>query len=150
VINEIMYNPAGCKPEFVELYNFTADAVSLQDGTHPWRFTDGIDFAFPAGASIPASGYALRWRRPGFLAHATDLRRSRILLRLSPKLTAALTRRTGLAARGSFQNGDQSENSGSRPWHEGCRTAATARLIVPSRTGRHVGAPRRVRRRRSI
>jgi len=59
VINEVMYNPAGGKPEYVELYNFTGDAVALHDGTNPWRFTDGINFAFPAGAAIPAFGYAL-------------------------------------------------------------------------------------------
>jgi hypothetical protein len=62
VINEIMYNAADGRPEFVELYNLSGAAVSLSDAQNPpnpWRFTDGIDFAFPAGATIPAFGYAL-------------------------------------------------------------------------------------------
>jgi hypothetical protein len=62
VINEIMYNPGDARPEYVELYNLTGDAVALFDPANPanpWRFTDGIVFSFPAGATIPALGYAL-------------------------------------------------------------------------------------------
>ncbi|HXJ61845.1 MAG TPA: lamin tail domain-containing protein [Verrucomicrobiae bacterium] len=55
VINEIMYHPISdrSEDEFVELHNRSTNAVSL-DG---WEFTDGIDFAFPPNAAIPAGGY---------------------------------------------------------------------------------------------
>src|SRR5690606_11201993 len=55
VINEIHYDPSDrTKPtEFIELHNASASAVSLAG----WRLDDGIDFAFPANASIAAGGY---------------------------------------------------------------------------------------------
>jgi hypothetical protein len=65
VINEVMYNPAdpaATRDEFLELYNISDSDVLLYDPLNPantWKFTDGIDFAFPTGASIPAHGYAL-------------------------------------------------------------------------------------------
>jgi hypothetical protein len=62
VINEIMYNPAAGGAEFVELYNLTASAVPLYDPANPanpWKFSEGIDLSFPAGAQISAGGYAL-------------------------------------------------------------------------------------------
>ena len=59
VINEIMYSPQGTKPEYIELRNLTGEAVSLSEGAQSWQFAGGIDWAFPAGASIPASGYVL-------------------------------------------------------------------------------------------
>jgi hypothetical protein len=55
VINEVMYNPFGLSREFIELRNVTDAEVSLAG----WRFTDGINFTFPAGAAIPANGHAL-------------------------------------------------------------------------------------------
>ncbi|MCX5685258.1 MAG: lamin tail domain-containing protein, partial [Planctomycetota bacterium] len=68
VINEIMYNPATIDgDEFIELRNLSASAVKLYDPLHPenrWKFTegiapDGVPFVLPAGAEIPAYGYAL-------------------------------------------------------------------------------------------
>ncbi|MBM4017443.1 MAG: hypothetical protein FJ288_03800 [Planctomycetes bacterium] len=62
VINEIMYNPAEGGNEFVELRNLTASDVLLYDPARPantWKFTQGLPFAFPAGAVVPANGYAL-------------------------------------------------------------------------------------------
>ena len=55
VINEIMYHPISGQSddEFVELYNLGAQTVSLAG----WEFTDGIRFAFPARATVPAGGY---------------------------------------------------------------------------------------------
>ncbi|MBI4602951.1 MAG: lamin tail domain-containing protein [Planctomycetes bacterium] len=57
VLNEIMYHPAVAggapEPEWIELHNRSGSAVSLAG----WRFTRGIDYAFPAGATIPAGGY---------------------------------------------------------------------------------------------
>ena len=55
VINEIHYSPATGGQEFVELFNPTASPVSLTG----WRFTDGIEFAFPDTAAVPAGGYLL-------------------------------------------------------------------------------------------
>jgi hypothetical protein len=55
VINEVMYNPFGLDREYVELRNVTDAAVSLAG----WTFSDGINFTFPAGASIPADAYVL-------------------------------------------------------------------------------------------
>ena len=61
VINEILYSPtAGF--EFIELANLTDHDVPLYDAQatpNPWKFTRGIDFTFPAGAYVPAGGYAL-------------------------------------------------------------------------------------------
>jgi len=49
VIQEIFYNPAGLGSEFVELRNITQQPVALEG----WHF-EGIDYTFPAGASIAA------------------------------------------------------------------------------------------------
>ena len=62
VINEVMYNPAGFGIEYVELRNVTGSDVQLFDPARPqnrWKFTDGIVFDLPDGATIPANGYAL-------------------------------------------------------------------------------------------
>jgi hypothetical protein len=62
VINEIMYNPAshGQNEEYVELRNITGSTVNLYDANGVgWEFTDGIDFVFPSGTTIPANGYLL-------------------------------------------------------------------------------------------
>lgn len=59
VINEIMHTPWNGGDEFIELANITSSAVPLHDGTNGWSFTAGINFTFPAGASIPANGLAL-------------------------------------------------------------------------------------------
>jgi hypothetical protein len=59
VINEIMYNPLSGKSEYIELRNITGSAVNLYDGTDTWKFSGGIDWAFPAGTSIPANGYLI-------------------------------------------------------------------------------------------
>lgn len=55
VINEIMYHPLSedADDEYVELYNRGTAAVDLGG----WRFSDGIDFAIPAPALLPAGGY---------------------------------------------------------------------------------------------
>jgi hypothetical protein len=71
VINEIMYNPASAdqREEYIELYNITAEPVSLYDyvTNEPWRFTDGIEYTFPSSpaVAIPAGGYLLLVKDPG-------------------------------------------------------------------------------------
>ena len=69
VINEIMYNPVAGGSydnddyEYIELYNRTGSTVDLQEWDPveleyvPWRFTRGIHYSFPPGASIPAYDY---------------------------------------------------------------------------------------------
>jgi len=61
VINEILYHPLTGE-EFIELRNLTDQDVPLHDSqpaANPWEFSDGIEFEFPAGAYVPANGYAL-------------------------------------------------------------------------------------------
>lgn len=62
VIAEIMYNPAGGKPEFLELHNITDAELPLYDPAHPantWQMTDGVAYAFPADTSLAARSYIL-------------------------------------------------------------------------------------------
>jgi hypothetical protein len=81
VINEIMYHPdwpaAGPydkeEYEYIELHNITGSPVTLyrDEKGEPWKFTDGIDFTFPASpneVTIPASGYLLVVRNPAAFA----------------------------------------------------------------------------------
>ncbi|MCP4611364.1 MAG: hypothetical protein GY845_21850, partial [Planctomycetes bacterium] len=88
VINEIMYNPSwpvggsyiNDQYEYVELRNISNEPVALYnyETAQPWKFTDGIDFTFPADVpvTIPAGGYVLvvkdpeafSWRYPAIPA----------------------------------------------------------------------------------
>jgi len=88
VISEIMYNPdwpeggsyTNDQYEYVELHNISAEPVTLYDYDkgEPWKFTNGIEFAFPAYApvTIPAGGVllvvnhpaAFSWRYPAVTA----------------------------------------------------------------------------------
>jgi hypothetical protein len=58
VINELMYHPASPLDdewEFVELRNQSTGTIALYDPAHPentWRFTNGIDYQFPAGITL--------------------------------------------------------------------------------------------------
>lgn len=61
VLNEIRYAPTAGDEEYIELKNITASAVKLFDEARPanaWRI-EGVDFAFPSGAEIPANGFAV-------------------------------------------------------------------------------------------
>jgi len=84
VISEIMYNPdwpeggsyTNDQYEYIELLNISAEPVTLYDYAkgEPWKFTNGVDFTFPAYApvTIPAGGVllvvnhpaAFSWRYP--------------------------------------------------------------------------------------
>jgi len=66
VINEIMYHPEpDGDAEYIELYNIENYAVDLQEYDNeqliyvPWKLTDGIEFTFPLGVTIPPYGYLL-------------------------------------------------------------------------------------------
>ncbi|MEZ5304446.1 MAG: lamin tail domain-containing protein [Verrucomicrobiales bacterium] len=54
VISEIMYHPDNGDAEYLELTNISGAAVTLYDElkAEPWRFTDGIDFAFPTAQPV--------------------------------------------------------------------------------------------------
>jgi hypothetical protein len=76
VISEIMYNPdwpngspyTNDQYEYIELQNISDGPVTLFDSgtSEPWKFTNGIDFTFPAHApvTIPAGGYILVVKKP--------------------------------------------------------------------------------------
>jgi hypothetical protein len=71
VINEIMYNTAaGAQDqEYIELHNISASPVTLYDSPEalPWKFTDGIEFIFPAWPSavtIPAGDHIVVVKDP--------------------------------------------------------------------------------------
>ncbi|MCH2592855.1 MAG: lamin tail domain-containing protein [Pedosphaera sp.] len=55
IINEVMFNPPSDhrSGEYIELFNRDTEAIDLSG----WRFVDGVNFAFPSGASIAAGGY---------------------------------------------------------------------------------------------
>jgi hypothetical protein len=56
-LTEVMYNPpAGSAYEFIELHNTSADTALPLDGV---AFTAGINFTFPAGATLAPGAYAL-------------------------------------------------------------------------------------------
>ena len=76
IISEIMYHPdwpdggsyTNDQYEYIELHNISAEPVTLFDyyTLEPWKFTDGIDFTFPADSpvTIPAGGYILIVNKP--------------------------------------------------------------------------------------
>jgi hypothetical protein len=57
VINELMYHPISEEDDdqYVELHNRTTQSVSLGG----WSLSDGIEFTFPAGATIAPGGYVV-------------------------------------------------------------------------------------------
>jgi len=65
VISEIMYNPASGNQdeEYIELHNISSEPITLYDNDKqaPWKFTDGIEYEFPADVpvTISAGGYLL-------------------------------------------------------------------------------------------
>ncbi|MBN1676537.1 MAG: lamin tail domain-containing protein [Kiritimatiellae bacterium] len=62
VITELMYHPATGGDEFIELLNSSGSTVKLYDPAYPaniWQFDGAVEYTFPAGAEMPAGGYAL-------------------------------------------------------------------------------------------
>lgn len=57
LLSKIMYHPPGELPEYVEIFNNTANAVDIAD----WRLKGGIEYKFPAFA--PADPLAA-WMKP--------------------------------------------------------------------------------------
>ena len=90
VINEIHYHPlvtgapsdqgettgaASTALEFIELFHRGTEAASL-DG---WRFSDGVQFDFPAGTMLQAGDYLVISRDPARLQTLYDLPSSAVL-----------------------------------------------------------------------
>jgi hypothetical protein len=65
-INEVFYNSPNNKigAEFIELYNPFGTAVDVSN----WRLSDGVEYVFPPGASIPAGGYLVVAQNPATVA----------------------------------------------------------------------------------
>ncbi|HYG36147.1 MAG TPA: lamin tail domain-containing protein [Clostridia bacterium] len=65
VISEILYHPSGGtngSEEFIELCNHTSQTVFLYDPASPanhWKLGGGVEFTFPAGASLAPGGCLL-------------------------------------------------------------------------------------------
>jgi hypothetical protein len=80
VINEIMYNPVSGETwdhneyEYIELLNITSSPVALyewddeNDRFVSWRFTEGIDFAFPVGTILNGGERLLVVKNPDAFA----------------------------------------------------------------------------------
>jgi hypothetical protein len=69
VINEIMYHPPAVdvledntQDEYIELYNITANTVTLFDPAAPtntWKLMGGVDYTFPQNVSLQRGGFLL-------------------------------------------------------------------------------------------
>lgn len=69
IITEIMYNhPLDDELEYIELYNPTTFGILLQD----WKFSQGIDFTFPANSRIAASDYIVVVKNTTRFSHFYD------------------------------------------------------------------------------
>jgi len=67
VINEIMYHPASenVLEEYIELHNRATTNVNISG----WRFSNGVEFTFPANTILPPNGYlVVAAHRPTFIA----------------------------------------------------------------------------------
>jgi hypothetical protein len=56
VFSEVMYNPAGPKPEFIELWNISHTPLDMAQ----WRFSQGVDFTFPDFAAGSPQAHILQ------------------------------------------------------------------------------------------
>ena len=65
VINELMVNAEGddANAEFIELHNPGEEAVELSG----WAFTEGVNFTFRPGTTLPADGYLVVCRNELFI-----------------------------------------------------------------------------------
>jgi hypothetical protein len=62
VINELLYAPTDPADEFIEIRNVSNQTLNLFHATatqNTWKLGGGVEFTFPAGASIAANGLAL-------------------------------------------------------------------------------------------
>ena len=104
VISEIMYNPpaggsyAAQEYEYLELTNITDSPVTLDvydndlDVTLGWQFTNGIDYTFPLGTTIPAN--------------------SRLIVAKNPAAFTSRYGSVGVSVLGPFENDTSLSNGG--------------------------------------
>jgi hypothetical protein len=64
VITELMYNSPELdyQAEYIEIKNISGGTVLLYDSSYPsntWKFTNGVDYTFPAGISLANNEYLL-------------------------------------------------------------------------------------------
>ncbi|MFP6615411.1 MAG: lamin tail domain-containing protein, partial [Candidatus Hydrogenedentota bacterium] len=60
IIREFMYNPGTIDEEYIELDNRSGSTVTLDDGSgNAWKFTDGIEYYFPLGTTIPSGDFLI-------------------------------------------------------------------------------------------
>ncbi len=70
VINEILYNAAGDRPnEFVEIHNPCEEAIDLTG----FRFTRGVDYDFPDGTTLQGGEYLVIAEDPEWLKSHYDI-----------------------------------------------------------------------------
>lgn len=69
VLNELHYHPADPNgdAEFMELHNAGTESVEL-DG---WVLSDGVEYVFPTGSTLPAGGYFVLALNPAVLQQVT-------------------------------------------------------------------------------
>ena len=125
VINEIYYKPADktSPEEFVEIHNRNPTPVNLSG----WRFTQGIDYTFPEGTVLEASGHLV------LAEHPATLRAVFSVASLGPYSERLANDGERLVLRDQ-QGGmvDEVEYDGEFPWPVGGRDGGSIELIHPA------------------
>ncbi|MCF7708336.1 MAG: lamin tail domain-containing protein, partial [Verrucomicrobia bacterium] len=69
VFTEVMYNPVGTKPEYIEVYNQTSTPFDIAG----WRFSSGVEFVLPPfDESAPERSFLSAFERVVFSSAAED------------------------------------------------------------------------------
>ena len=92
VINEIMYEPisGNSDDQYIELYNRGANAVNIGG----WRFTSGINFAFPTNTTLGTNSYLVIARNAtNLIAHYATLNTNNTLGDFGGNLAGGCSRR---------------------------------------------------------
>jgi len=79
LLSKIMYHPPGDWPEYIEIYNNTANAIDIAD----WRLKGGIEFRFPAFA---AADPLASWMKPleRIVISMADAKTTRTVYKIPP------------------------------------------------------------------
>ena len=71
IFSEIMYNPAGLLPEYIEVQNLTATPLDFAK----WRFSNGVEYEFPAFSAANSQRMFLqRFERILVITHMDEVR----------------------------------------------------------------------------
>ncbi|MFM1559913.1 MAG: lamin tail domain-containing protein [Roseibacillus sp.] len=68
VFSEVMYNPKGALPEFIEIENVSFTPFDMAN----WKMTDGVDFEFPLDLSPGSAGYSFLKARETIILAGVD------------------------------------------------------------------------------